>query len=208
MCNGCGWRCVAIRSYFSPAREQAMSEREAMEFDVVIVGAGPAGLAAAIRLKQLAPEATVCVVEKGGEVGAHILSGAVIEPRALAELLPDWQERGAPLDDAGRRGPVRVPDGQARDPAADAAADAQPRQLHRLPRQRRALAGAAGGGAGRRDLSGLRRLRAAGGGRPHRRRRHRRHGRGEGRRARPATTSPAWSCAPPTRCSARAAADR
>jgi electron-transferring-flavoprotein dehydrogenase len=75
-----------------------MSEREAMEFDVVIVGAGPAGLAAAIKLKQLAPEVTVCVVEKGGEVGAHILSGAVIEPRALAELLPDWQERGAPLD--------------------------------------------------------------------------------------------------------------
>ncbi len=74
-----------------------MSEREAMEFDVVIVGAGPAGLAAAIRLKQLAPEAAVCVVEKGGEVGAHILSGAVIEPRALAELFPDWQERGAPL---------------------------------------------------------------------------------------------------------------
>ena len=74
-----------------------MSEREAMEFDVVIVGAGPAGLAAAIRLKQLAPESTVCVVEKGGEVGAHILSGAVIEPRALAELLPDWKERGAPL---------------------------------------------------------------------------------------------------------------
>ena len=75
-----------------------MSEREAMEFDVVIVGAGPSGLAAAIRLRQLAPEATVCVVEKGGEVGAHILSGAVVEPRALAELLPDWQERGAPLD--------------------------------------------------------------------------------------------------------------
>ncbi len=74
-----------------------MSEREAMEFDVVIVGAGPSGLAAAIRLKQLAPEATVCVVEKGGEVGAHILSGAVIEPRALEELLPDWKERGAPL---------------------------------------------------------------------------------------------------------------
>src|SRR5271165_4392010 len=71
--------------------------RETMEFDVVIVGAGPSGLAAAIRLKQLAPDATVCVVEKGSEVGAHILSGAVIEPRALAELLPDWRERGAPL---------------------------------------------------------------------------------------------------------------
>ncbi|MCC6718971.1 MAG: electron transfer flavoprotein-ubiquinone oxidoreductase [Acetobacteraceae bacterium] len=75
----------------APAREQ-------MEFDVVIVGAGPAGLAAAIRLKQLAPETAVCVVEKGSEVGAHILSGAIIEPRALAELIPDWQERGAPLD--------------------------------------------------------------------------------------------------------------
>ncbi|MBC7431346.1 MAG: NAD(P)/FAD-dependent oxidoreductase, partial [Rubritepida sp.] len=69
-----------------------MAEREAMEFDVLIVGAGPAGLAAAIRLKQLSPDVTVCVVEKGGEVGAHILSGAVLEPRALDELLPDWRE--------------------------------------------------------------------------------------------------------------------
>ncbi len=71
--------------------------RETMAFDVVIVGAGPAGLAAAIRLKQCAPEAAVCVVEKGGEVGAHILSGAVLEPRALNELIPDWSDRGAPL---------------------------------------------------------------------------------------------------------------
>ena len=77
-------------------------ERESMEFDVVIVGAGPSGLAAAIRLRQLAEaegrEISVCVLEKGSEVGAHILSGAVMEPRALAELFPDWKERGAPLN--------------------------------------------------------------------------------------------------------------
>jgi electron-transferring-flavoprotein dehydrogenase len=79
-----------------------LPERESMQYDVVIVGAGPAGLAAAIRLKQLAAERSmelgVCVLEKGSEVGAHILSGAVMDPRTLNELIPDWQELGAPLN--------------------------------------------------------------------------------------------------------------
>ena len=78
-----------------------MSDRESMDYDVVVVGAGPAGLSAAIRLKQLAAEQgreiTVCVLEKGGEVGAHILSGAVIDPKGLDELIPDWKDKGAPV---------------------------------------------------------------------------------------------------------------
>lgn len=81
---------------------QETAAPEVMEFDVVIVGAGPSGLSAAIRLRQLAAEKgkeiSVCVVEKGSEVGAHTLSGAVLEPRALNELIPDWKEKGAPLN--------------------------------------------------------------------------------------------------------------
>ncbi len=74
-----------------------MSERESMPYDVVIVGGGPAGLSAAIRLKQLNADLAVCILEKGSEVGAHILSGAVFDPKAIDELLPDWRDMGCPM---------------------------------------------------------------------------------------------------------------
>ena len=76
-----------------------MSERESMEYDVVIVGGGPAGLASAIRLKQINPETSVCILEKGSEIGAHILSGAVVDPKALDELLPQWRTMGCSMAD-------------------------------------------------------------------------------------------------------------
>ena len=72
-------------------------ERESMDYDVVVVGDGPSGLSTAIKLKQLNPEINVCVLEKGSEVGAHILSGNVFETRALDELIPDWRSKDSPV---------------------------------------------------------------------------------------------------------------
>ena len=161
-------------------------EREAMDYDVVVVGAGPAGLAAAIRLKQLAAaagsEISVAVLEKGSEVGAHILSGVIVDPKGLNELIPDWKEKGAPLDT-----PVTEDRWMVLGPQGDVSIPTflMPPFMHNHGNYVGSLANLcrwladAGRGAGRRDLSGLRGLRPdlprrrLGEGRGRRRGRHR-----------------------------------
>ena len=144
---------------------EELPPRESMEFDVVIVGAGPSGLAAAIRLKQLNADLNIVVVEKGSEVGAHILSGAVIDPVSLDKLIPDWREDAdCPLKTQVKDDQFLLDDRGRRDPAAgvrDAAADEQSSLLYRLARQCLPLAGAEGRSARRRNLSGLCRRRGA-----------------------------------------------
>ena len=160
--------------------------REAMDYDVVIVGAGPAGLAAAIRLKQIDSDLSVVVIEKGSEPGAHILSGAVIDPIGLDRLLPGWRTNEAcPLKTQVSEDHFLVLTRNRRlSPAQfhQSEADEQPRQFRGLARQCRALSGRRGGKSRRRDLPRFRRRgdslwrqgRSAG-------RRDRRHGHSQGR---------------------------
>ena len=184
--------------------------REAMEFDVVIVGAGPAGLAAAIRLKQINPDISVVVVEKGSEVGAHILSGAVIDPVGLDRLLPEWRGEDTPIktavsDDrfywlvAPAR--LRLPNFMMPPLMSNHG------NLHRLARQCLPLAGDQGGSARRRNLSGLCRGRSAVTTTTARSPASPPATWASARTASRRTASPAaWSCAPNTRCSPKARA--
>ena len=142
-----------------------MTEREVMEYDVVIVGAGPAGLACAIRLKQLKPDTNICVLEKASTIGAHILSGAVIEPGPLDELLPELAQRIHRHEGAGGRGRRAADDEdrlvQAAELGRQSLADEQSRQLHRLARcSSRAWLAQQAESARRRHLPGLRRRRS------------------------------------------------
>ena len=190
-------------------------ERESMEFDVVIVGAGPAGLAAAIRLMQLGAEAgeevSVCLVEKGSEVGAHILSGAILAPKSLNELLPDWQAMGAPVTT-----PVTSDEYYMLTSAKSRIALPRliiPRPIHNKGNYAISLGnlcrwlGEQAEEMGvnvfprlRRQRSALQRRRQRQGGR------HRRHGHRQGRRNPRTPTSPATNCMPSTPCSPKAAA--
>jgi electron-transferring-flavoprotein dehydrogenase len=141
-----------------------LPERESMEFDVVIVGAGPAGLSAAIRLKQLDPELTVVVLEKGGEVGAHILSGAVVDPIGIDKLIPDWRDD----PDHPFKTPVKAdhflvlgPAGSIRLPNFMMPPLMNNHGNYIVSLAMSAAGWASGGGAGRGDLSGVCRQRSA-----------------------------------------------
>jgi len=125
-----------------------MSERETMEYDVIIVGAGPAGLACAIRLKQLKADLSVAVIEKAAEIGSHILSGAVIEPAPLDELLPGWREQPPPICIPVQHDQLWYLTKKRSPAATNATAAEQPWQFYCFPRRALRLAGATGRSAG------------------------------------------------------------